>query len=506
MEERTDFDKDTFFRRLPKMTNNHIHLFALFPYKRLLKIIKKIDPELYHKIYVLRHDMKTETQTIYKYTMITFNEDIEGIPFSDVTTMNDWAPLSEFDSDPIFWSTFIIKQHIPKPFVQFEKIQSQVRVLIRHYKVYYYMWYMSIYANYHNRIYYLNVRGKPGTINKDVRHGHRLFIDSSNVMSESNFINKMTDFVRTDLDIKPQDIKYMYKQYLKIKYESDLILMAVYDFNTTHNYPSFVLNNKLFENKIIVKFADKFDSDTRPQMMVQYIITFPKFPKGVVVDYKKFIHEIKELLYIAIVINSEYGFQFFNGVDFVGNEQETQSLSDIVPYLGKLMYFRKYGIQFIPHIGETNHITSIPTPIEKYILEKDIQRIGHGISFITTDTILSQLESRRSNFYIESCPISNYLLGYYRPEDHPHRLVINNPHIKLMICSDDNGLFNYSTVTRDYMLIYKYWNLTLDQIKQLILNGMAMIPFKYRPYYQEIFNKLWINMRLDAPQSLRLDK
>jgi len=106
---------EDFFRRLPKMTNNHIHLFALFPFKRLLKIIKKIDPELYHKIYVLKHDLTSGDQLIHKYTMITFNHNVEGVPFADVTTLEDWQPLSEIDTDPALWASLIIKQHIARP-------------------------------------------------------------------------------------------------------------------------------------------------------------------------------------------------------------------------------------------------------------------------------------------------------------------------------------------------------------------------------------------------------
>jgi len=509
---------EDFFRRLPKMTNNHIHLFALFPFKRLLKIIKKIDPELYHKIYVLKHDLTSGDQLIHKYTMITFNHNVEGVPFADVTTLEDWQPLSEIDTDPALWASLIIKQHIDRPFNQFERIQALVRILVRHYKIYYYLWYISLYTNYHNRIYYLNVRGRPGTINKDVRHGHRFFIDSPNAMAEADFQTKMTDLIRSDLDVKSQDIKFMYRQYIKIKYESDLILMAVNDFNSSHNYPSFVTSNHLLEpkSKTKIQFDENFypdDPSIKPQMMVQYIITFPKYPKGTQLDFRKLIHEIKEILYIAVVINTEYGFQFFNGIDFVGNEQETTDLSDWVPYLGKLLYFRKYGIHFIPHIGETNKIKTEINPIERFILDKQLTRIGHGMSFVTTDAIRLALETRTGNstisgpgnFYIESCPISNYLLGYYHPKDHPHRLALLDSHIKLMICSDDNGLFNYSTVTRDYMIIYKFWNITMDQIKQLILNGMAMIPQPYKKYYHDVFNKQWTNLERTNPNEMLKD-
>ena len=483
-------DMDIFFENLPKMTNNHIHIYALIPYRKLIKIIKKIDPELYDKIYVLNTN-KCESHYLYKYTLTLLNELCEGISYDDVTCQEDWVKLPVLYDE--FKNQLVINQHTPNPFAEFEKIQTLFRIFIRHYKVYYYLWYFSLYINYHNNIFYLNVRGKPGSISVDTKCSQRLYLQSKHILSVDSFNEKIKLLSADDKDINSSDYKYMYKQYMRMKFESDLTMKAVYDFNTNKSYPSYVSKTHLFDDDIKVLFKDRYDSKDQPQMMVQYIITLLKPPKNVELDLKSFMLQAKIMLYTAVIINDEYQFPFFNGIDFVGNEQTSHSLDKFIPVLKKLLYFRKFGISIIPHIGETNIVTEEISPAEQFILDTPITRIGHGISFITNKKILDTINI----LYIESCPISNYLLGYYNPQQHPHQSVINSPKIKLMICSDDNAIFNYNSVKRDYIFIYKYWNVTLPEIKRLILNGLDVIPKKYKQYYLDVFKHLWSRAKID---------
>jgi adenosine deaminase len=576
---------NAFFKKLPKITNVHIHLFALYPYDRLLKIIKDIDPELYDKIYILKNNIsetivdvntninpilkknkrylkmynllknsylsneninmddliniysissatnqqggkdsddtkkqsdhkfdeeietikniisKSEEKNLFKYTLAIFNEKVEGYPCeNNITNLNDWIKLSEYQGN--LKDKLIVTENMKNQFSEFEKIQAISRMFVRHYKVYYYMWYSSLHANYQNNVFYLNVRSKPGSINKDVKCGQRLYIVSKNIMNHETFEKKIYELSKEDRDIKPSDYKYMYSQYTRIKYESDLIMKAVYDFNSTQQNPHFVSDAYLTEDEIKIDFKEKYinflpaKKQTNPQMMVQYIITFPKKSKNVDLELQAYMLSLKITLYVAVVINNEYNFNFFNGFDLVGNEQESHELSKYIPVINKLLYFRRFGINFYPHIGETNVINNEITPIQQYIFDKNINRVGHGISF-TSPGVLEYMNVYNKIIYIESCPISNYLLGYYDPKDHPHRLVVNNPRIKLIICSDDNGIFNYTTVTYDYIFIYLYWNLTLKEIKKLIVNGINVIPQKYKQYYFGVFNTLWNDGKYD---------
>ena len=481
---------DIFFKNLPKMTNNHIHIYALVPYRKLINLIKKIDPKLYDKIYVLNTN-KYKSHNLYKYTLTLLNELCEGISYGDVTSPNDWVKLPELYDE--FKNQLVINHHTQNPYSQFELIQAMFRTFIRNYKVYYYLWYTSLYINYHNNVFYLNVRGKPGSISIDTKCSQRLYLQSKHVLSPDLFNSKIKLLSATDHDINVSDYKYMYKQYMRTKFETDLIMKAVHDFNVEHAYPSFVSKTHLFDDEVAVSFNPIFNPQIQPQMMVQYIITLPKPPKEIELNLKLFLLQAKIMIYIAIIINDDYQFTFFNGIDFVGNEQLSHPLDDFVPILKKLLYFRKYQINIIPHIGETNIISDSIGPAEQFILDVPITRIGHGISFVDNSHILNRID----RLYIESCPISNYLLGYYNPKFHPHQLAINNPKIKLMICSDDNAIFNYNSVKRDYIFVYKYWNLTLKQIKQLILNGIDVIPKKFKQYYLDVFTYLWDRGKYD---------
>lgn len=485
---------DSFFKNLPKMTNNHIHISAMVQYRKLIKLIKKIDPKLYDEIYVLNTD-KYEVLGQYKYTVKIISEGCsEGMVYQDVTSASDWTKISELYTE--FKNSLVIGQHIQDPFDQFEKIQAQFRIFIRNDKVYYYLWYASLYINYRNNVFYLNVRGKTGSISVGTKCGQRLFTESKYVLSVDEFNAKIKSFSENDKDIRPSDYKHIYKQYTRIKYESDLIMLAMYDFNRTQSYPEYVSGSHLLRNPNM-NFNTVYDNKI-PQMMVQYIMTFPKIDKKEELDLKLFTQVAKIYLYVAIIINIEYDFQFFNGIDLVGNEQTSHSLNDYIPALKKLSYFRKYGINIIPHIGETNTIEEEISPIERYVLDLPIVRVGHGISFVTNTKLLNAINESDNAFYIESCPISNYLLGYYNPKKHPLKNFVNHPKIKLMICSDDNAIFNYDSVKRDYIIIYKYWGVTMKEIKKLIINGINVIPKKYRQYYFDLFKYLWQKSKLDS--------
>ena len=484
------------FRQMPKMTNNHLHIFAMFPYRRLLKVIQNIDPELYSKIYYYDNEVTSSSgePSIVKYLLTLTNEESEGVPYNDVSKKEDWKPLA--DAGQQFWDLLVVRNHLKNPFKYLEQIQLMFRIFVRHYKIYYYMWYCTLLVNFYNKVYYLNVRGKPGTINKDVKHGHRLFMESKNVLPSDAFNKILSDISQGDTDISPSDYKFLYKQYTKIKYECDLIMKAVSDFNKNHTVVKYIDGDELINGKNEISLPpteqDRISDDAYPIMMVQYIITYHKQPKTLQLDIRKYIMEIKKLLYVAVIINKDYGYQFFNGIDLVGNEQETHTLIEYMPYLGKLLYFRKYGINFIPHYGESDVSKTEMNPIEKFFIEKNISRFGHGMELIETTDYVSTVINQKKRILIESCPISNELMGYYKVVDNPHKDLIDNPNFKLMICTDDNGLFGYSSVTRDYMIIANAWNLVDNQFMQITSNGLEVIDKTYRSYYIQLHKKMWI--------------
>jgi hypothetical protein len=480
---------EEFFKDLPKMTNNHLHIYGMVPYRKLLNLIKVIDPELYGKMYVYEKPPDVELTVIQDKAMTIIDENVEGIAYEESTGRANWQPLLQHED--VYTKHLYIDAETPRANIVYNNLQTRFRTLVRNYRVYYYLWYTTLFVNRNNEVYYLNVRGKPGTINTGTKFGQRLYLESKHIMSQDAFSKALKEISQTDHDISESDYKFMYSLYSKVKMESDLIVKAVASINKESKYPEYLSDDFLLNSAPVCKYSTIWKTGTKPQSMVQYIITFSKQPKSVDVDVKKYTILIKQQLYIAVLINKEYKFQFFNGIDLVGNEQESHDLEFYASLVNKIMYFRKFGLNFIPHVGETNEIRSELTLSEKLVFEKNLSRIGHGIAFTTAKESLDHLEVKKKIIYVESCPISNYLLGYYSPHVHPHKDFVNHPYIKLMICSDTNGIFNYSSVTRDYIFVTRYWKLNVQDLKNLILNGLYPIPDIYRAYYSSYFHYVW---------------
>lgn len=495
-----------FVRKIPKMTNLHVHLFAMLPVEKFIKLLSKIDDDLYRKINILeRNIFDNEHKLIYyAHTLNIINDYLTGntgFTREEKTDLerNDWIPLHNIENIRDIMKEFIIRQHLEHPFDIFEVIQARLRIVIRHYKFYYYYWYATLYQNFKNNIFYLNVRGKPGSITHDTSFDKTLFLRSTNILPLDEFENRVNLLVGDDRDIKPKDYGFMYGIYTRIKYEADLIMLAVQNFNNGFKKPHYISSDALLE--LSPENIYKKIYDNTKQMMVQYIITFPKEakPQGETdeIEYiymKQLLVQIKQTLYVAVVINQEYDFTLFNGIDLVGYEQKTRDLSEYIPILKKLLYFRKFGINTYPHLGESNVVSEEISLAQKYIIEKKIERIGHGITFLTNKNIEPLLIKQNQTICLEICPISNYLLGYYKIDKHPAKEFIHNKNFRITINSDDNGLFGYTTVSHDYLIIIKHWGLENKDLKRLISNGLFFIPREYQDFYRKMFVTLWNNI------------
>ena len=98
------------------------------------------------------------------------------------------------------------------------------------------------------------------------------------------------------------------------------------------------------------------------------------------------------------------------------------------------------------------------------------KRIGHGISLHRHPYLLSQIIEKK--IVIESCPLSNYVLGYMRDlRTHP-ALSYFSQGAKVTISSDDPGLYGYTGVTHDFLWITILWDLDLAKLKRLVLNSI----------------------------------
>lgn len=100
---------------------------------------------------------------------------------------------------------------------------------------------------------------------------------------------------------------------------------------------------------------------------------------------------------------------------------------------------------------------------------------------------------------IESCPLSNMVLGYTKDlRVHPVNYLMSKG-IQVSISSDDPGLFGYEGVTLDYVYATGAWELTIRDLKQLSMNGIkyASISEEKKTELYAIFDvkwKEWIDM------------
>lgn len=465
---------------LPKITNNHIHLWALIPIKKLLKKIKEVDPKLYSRIYIYKPQNpipKSISDMTPVDSLVVADNNTIGTIQRSITDMNDWVQVTD-ENVP----DYTMSNGLEQPFDQLNDIQKKVRVMIRNDNVYCYLWYYALLKNYINNVFYLNVRGKPGAISKAVKIDDIYLRTSKYVYSQVEFYIRMHRICGDNKNITNIDYPMFYKTYTKIKMESDIIINIVNLFNLSHGDMSKLDVDKIIDTYPLLSFPTDYKEQSKPLMCVQYIATMAKHNLDETIDKPKYYSQMRAMVYSCALINEQYGFTFFNGYDLVGHEQGTFNIMvyrDLIEEFSGLK-----GMDFFPHIGESSDIPNeIPTDYQ-YIIDKKIKRIGHGIAFIGNKKIADHYASQ--DIYIESCPISNYILGYSKPASHPHQKYVDHEHIKIMIGSDDNAPFGYSTVTNDYALIRKAWNLSDKQITKLIMNGIECVPDQSKKYYFDL--------------------
>jgi hypothetical protein len=168
------------------------------------------------------------------------------------------------------------------------------------------------------------------------------------------------------------------------------------------------------------------------------------------------------MLYIktCLMINKLLGYKFVIGYDLYGPERWYK---DKVYKKNVIDINKNFDLNYFAHAGEI-----LDDNIGKYNIEfslaNNVKRIGHGF-YLLKHPIDEKV-------YIEVCPYSNHILGYYNIADHPAKLQLNNPNVVISISSDDPSAFGYEYLTYDYYLICKYWKLSIADLHNLILNGI----------------------------------
>lgn len=119
------------------------------------------------------------------------------------------------------------------------------------------------------------------------------------------------------------------------------------------------------------------------------------------------------------------------------------------------------------------------------------KRIGHGFGLCMRPDLIQTV--KQENICIESCPVSNKILGYVHDlRTHPTRSLLAHG-VKVSISPDDHGFFSAPGVTLDYLVAFLCWDLNLMDLKQLCLNSIefASISASEKKNLEQFFHYKW---------------
>jgi adenosine deaminase len=145
------------------------------------------------------------------------------------------------------------------------------------------------------------------------------------------------------------------------------------------------------------------------------------------------------------------------------------------------------GLHVVAHAGEDVGPQSIIDSI-KYL---DVERIGHGITAIQDKKLVKYLADKK--IPLEICVTSNLFTKKIvkRIEDHPVREFYDSG-VFVTINTDDPSMFKTSLIN-EYWLLHSKLHFTMDEIKQLVLNGFeaAFITDDNKKKYKELVLNAW---------------
>jgi adenosine deaminase CECR1 len=191
------------------------------------------------------------------------------------------------------------------------------------------------------------------------------------------------------------------------------------------------------------------------------------------------------------------------GFDLVQEEDRTNSN---LYYIEQLLAARReadergVGLPFYLHSGETNWAEN-ENVYDAILL--GASRIGHGLALIRHPRLMQIVKERR--IAIETCPISNQILGYVSDlRNHPAVHYINAG-LPVVLSSDDPAVFRH-TLSHDFYAAFMAWGLDLRSVKQLAMNSLvysAMNPDEKRTALAAWEGRWttfigWLNRRLES--------
>ena len=151
---------------------------------------------------------------------------------------------------------------------------------------------------------------------------------------------------------------------------------------------------------------------------------------------------------------------------------------------------RAAGLPCILHAGETVG----PSSIWSAICVADTKRIGHGVRAVEDPELVAYL--REKQIPLEVCPSSNICLKVY-PSLAEHSLPeLLAQGLYITINSDDPPMFN-TTLTNEYLLLYKTFGWDADMIQRMVLNAVdvTLLPESERRAMRSSFENEFTQLR-----------
>lgn len=148
---------------------------------------------------------------------------------------------------------------------------------------------------------------------------------------------------------------------------------------------------------------------------------------------------------------------------------------------------KENGFRTVAHAGEDVGPESIWDSIKLLGAE----RIGHGISAIYDEELMNYLAEKK--IPLEICPTSNVFTKKYvkKYEEHPIKKFYEKG-ILVTVNTDDPTFFNVELI-EEYWNLYEKLNFSLEDIKNLIINGFkaSFLSEKKKKKFIKKVNLIW---------------
>ncbi len=219
--------------------------------------------------------------------------------------------------------------------------------------------------------------------------------------------------------------------------------------------------------------------------------SYPHFDFKLIVAASRWSSPEQVLPYVLKVVELREKYpSMIVGFDLVSEEDKARTNLDFLELHKEIVSAcneKNIKLPLILHAGESNRLNN-ENLYDAVLLGS--KRIGHGYALVRHPELMDMVI--KNDVCIEVCPISNQVLGYINDlRNHPAVQFLARG-VPFVISSDDPGLMRY-TSTYDWLVALLAWDLSLADIKQLVLNSFnySMMSTEERKEALEVWNKDW---------------